>query len=168
VRKLFLGLAGGIAIAALSLSAAFPANTNSFAPVNGNAPVTFVVGNPVVGGPNVNSAQDASNLAAPTYVSAGCTTTPAIVGNPTSFDLTNGASGCGSNSTIVISLPAPATEWECSVTDYTTASVYDQVTARAAISAGAQQLTITNYTRTTGAAATMTASDVLGFTCTAH
>lgn len=117
-----------------------------------------------------NSVQDALQMGAPTYGSLGCTTTPAFAtgSTPYSWSLTNGASGCSSNSTIILSFPAAQHGWHCTATDTTTASHVIAETTIAAIASGRQSITFTDYVRTTGVAQTMAASDVIVGACAGY
>lgn len=113
---------------------------------------------------SINSIQDASYLASPIYASGGCTTTPAIAGNPKAFTFTNGATGCSGN-TLTLTMPAAAHKWVCNAHDVTspTTTMVEQSAAGSTTS-----VVFTNYTRTTGAVLTWVASDVIIFACNAY
>lgn len=109
--------------------------------------------------------QDTLQKTAPTYASGGCTTTPSFASGatPFSFTLTQGASGCGSNSTITLTLPAAATTWSCVAVDTTTPARVIRSTGAASTTA----VVLTDYT-SAGVAETMLASDVYAVNCIPH
>ena len=111
-----------------------------------------------------NSMQDAAFLATPAYTSGGCTTTPVVAADstPYSWSLTNGASGCGSNSTITLTFPPAAHNWACTAHDITapTTTYLDE-----SGSISPTSVVFTNYTRTTGIVLTMVASHVITGSC---
>jgi len=125
-------------------------------------PVTTVPMNRMVGGPTASFIQDASKVAAPTYTSGGCSTTPAIVGNALSFKFTEGAAGCA-GSTLVLGMPTAANNWVCQMHNLTNpTTTYEEQSASSATS-----VTFTNYTRTTGVVLTWVLSEVLLVQCDA-
>jgi hypothetical protein len=143
------------------------ADSAFFTPVMNGAPVDFVVGNPVVGGPTANSMQDATQLGAPTYASGGCTTTPAVGAGstPYSWTLTDGASSCTGGNVLVLTLPPAAHTWTCWATDTSNNATHSIVQSAAA---STTSVTFTDYSRTAGTAQNFAASAVILGGCIAH
>lgn len=127
-------------------------------------PVNIQPGNHICGGPTASQVQDCVLGLAVAYTSGGCTTTPALIGGPDAFQVTNGASGC-SGSTMVLTMPYTAAhKWVCGSFTDTTSPTTTEVEQSAAT---ATTVTVTNYTRTTGAVLTWVASDVIIGSCNA-
>lgn len=129
--------------------------------VSNGTPVDITNQDLVVGGPVASQIQAARKVATPTYTSGGCTTTPALIGNPYAFQVTNGASAC-SGSVMAFTLPAAPNKWVCNAKDLTspTTTMVEESISTATL------VTFTNYTRTTGVVLTWVASDVIVVNCT--
>lgn len=115
-----------------------------------------------------SNAQDSLQGTAPTYASGGCTTTAAFIANadgttsgPFRWTFKQGASGCGSNSTVTLTFPAATTSWMCgAISDITTPS-HDIVSTGAASTTA---VVLTDYSGA-GVAQTMLANDVYTGAC---
>ena len=149
---------------ALALSfGAFAQTVNQLqAPLEVNAKPFTNTANDLIIGAGPGLVQDENQATAPAYASGGCTTTPAVAGSPYAFVVTQGASGCA-GSTMVFTLPTPgnAGKWVCDAHDITnpTTTIVEES------GAAGTSITFTNYTRTTGAALTWVASDVIVVKC---
>lgn len=98
---------------------------------------------------------------APT-ISGFCTTSPTITASNTYAFTVNVGTSCAAKQTGVVTLPAGFTTGaSCAVTNATNAAT-SVVTA---VSTSATNVSVSNFARSTGAAADFTASDVLQFIC---
>lgn len=158
LKAILLGL-GMCALAILPASAQLTNPQPAYSLGQDGVPVDTTNPDVMCAGPTSSQIQDCKLVTPPVYASGGCTTTPAIVGSPKAFKLTNGASGC-SGSTMVLTLPTARNGWVCHFHDTTTATTYDEETTFTVTS-----VTLTNYTRTTGVALTWVASDVIVGDC---
>lgn len=126
------------------------------------APVNTIPPDVICAGPAASQIQDCSLVTGMAYASGGCTTTPAFIGSPNGFKLTNGASGCSGN-TMVLTMPAAVHGWHCNVSDVTSPTTTMVEESANSVTS----VTVTNYTRSTGAVLTWVASDVLVGDCSA-
>lgn len=127
-------------------------------------PITTTANDLIVAGPNASQLQDEQFVAAPVYASGGCATTPVITGSAYLWTLTNGATGCASNTTITLTFPTAGNGgvWACTAFDSTapTTTMVEQSAA-----ASATSVAMANYTRTTGVALIMVGSHVIIGSC---
>lgn len=101
---------------------------------------------------------------APTVTSAG--TSPSVSGTNTGAFRVNVGTG-GAATTIVMSMPAATTGWNCDTTNIT-ASAANRAAVRTVQQASTTtSVTVQNQNVATGAATAFTASDIVSFVCTA-
>lgn len=157
---LAVGLLGGCAAGLAIGQTVFTNPAPQFSMAQNGIPVASTANDLMVAGPSASQLQDESKVTTPAYASGGCTTTPATTGSPYAWTLTNGASGCGSNSTITLTFPTAGNNgsWVCSAYDSTapTTTMVEQSNAVSTTS-----VVLTNYTRTTGVVLAMVASHVI-------
>lgn len=117
------------------------------------------------GGLRLNSVLLASSTA-PT-ISSGFGSTPSIVSSNGSAAFTVNVGTGGSATGGVLTMPAAATGWACSVNDITAAAGHVAYNTRQTASS-TTSVTVENQTTSSGAAVAWAASDVLRFTCSPY
>lgn len=117
----------------------------------------------------LNDTVTANNLmgskTSPTIGSGFCTSPSIVVPNGTWSFRVNVGSACATSSGVV-AMPTAANGWSCQVTSGLNVGTSDP--AQDLTGSTASQITIRNYSRTTGAAANFTSSDVLLLNCLAQ